>query len=206
MSPEDTNTIDDPEVLVPRLFQRINATQQSRKELNDELMEMELLLGEFVGSMDVVTARVKNRIQEPRTVLPEPPVPAVPLSVPPAPLVASPAAGQAGMTLEEFKTHMGAILQGSLDAVSEKLSDKIAGMLKELKGLSGPAREYKLQELKEAAEFESIDLSKLYVHQEVQSNLEDIGVEEKESKGIDSTLEKLRRLKGLKPKPGGEKA
>ncbi|MBF0503589.1 MAG: hypothetical protein HQL14_00665 [Candidatus Omnitrophica bacterium] len=186
------------------LVQRIDQLRQSRYALDQELMETELLMGQFLGSLDVVTVRITNRLKEPQTSAPVAPV--VPPLVMPAPGTPVSAAPAAGMTLEEFKTHMAAILQGSLDAVSDKLSDKIAGMLKDLKTLSGPAREYKLREIQEAAGFESVDLSKLYVHEDVQSNLGDIGVEEKESKGIDSTLEKLRRLKGLKSKPGGDKA
>ncbi|OGX20353.1 MAG: hypothetical protein A2Y04_06435 [Omnitrophica WOR_2 bacterium GWC2_45_7] len=105
------------------------------------------------------------------------------------------------MTLDEFKTHMGSILQGSLDAVSDKLTDKIAAMLKELGTLSGPAREIKIREYQQSGEYDTVDFSSLYKNQEVQSNLGEVGVEEKESKGIESSLERIRQLRG-KPKPG----
>ncbi|MBF0511161.1 MAG: hypothetical protein HQL13_02410 [Candidatus Omnitrophica bacterium] len=196
MSPENANV---------ELLQRIDAVRQARHDLNDELGVIELTLSESIGLVDVVALRVKNKRQETPIVLPPAAGVVTPSAMPPLGQAKEQLPAQAGMTLDEFKTHMSAILQGSLDAVTEKLSDKIAGMLKELKTLSGPAREIKLRELKEAAEFESVDLSSLYVHEKVQSNLEDVGVEEKESKGIDSTLEKLRRLKGLKTKTDGEK-
>jgi len=40
-----------------------------------------------------------------------------------------------------------------------------------------------------------IDLSGLYKHENVQSNIEDVGVTETEAKGIDKNLEKLRQLR-----------
>jgi len=211
MSFDDMEIAVDPDILIPGLFQRVNASRQLRKELNGQLMETEIELGEFFGSIDVVTARIKNRVQELHMTPPvaPPQMTAAPASAPASvPPLAAPAqaTGTAGMTLEEFKANMASILQGSLDAVSDKLSSKIAGMLKELPTLSGSAREYKLREIQEAAGFESVDFSSLYKHEQVTSNIADIGVEEKESKGIDSTLEKLRKLKGLKSKPPGDQA
>jgi hypothetical protein len=105
------------------------------------------------------------------------------------------------MSLEDFKVFVERVLQGSLEAAEDKLSEKILSMIRKLKGLAGTEREAKIQEIKDAAESDIVDLSKLYTYEEVQSNLGEVGVEEKESRGIESSLDKLRKLRG-KPEPG----
>ncbi|HBR14192.1 MAG TPA: hypothetical protein DD723_01425 [Candidatus Omnitrophica bacterium] len=187
MIPRFTNESDDPVAVLTRLVKQIDGIRQVRNELEEDLKRTELSLNEFIGSMDAVGQRLKRIKAEPsRAAAPNPP---------PAP------ASPTGMTLDEFKTHMGSILQGSLDAVSDKLTDKIAAMLKELGTLSGPAREIKIREYQQSGEYDTVDFSSLYKNQEVQSNLGEVGVEEKESKGIESSLERIRQLRG-KPKPG----
>ncbi|MBF0569717.1 MAG: hypothetical protein HQL18_02955 [Candidatus Omnitrophica bacterium] len=196
MIPQQLLAEQDPSVLLPKFSEELEEIRQLRHDLDDDLMQAELALNAFVGSMDALTRRLEKKVKESRTVVP--PAPAAPFIPPPVAQVS--AVAPAGVTLDEFKTHMDALLKGSLDAVTDKLSDKLAGMLKEMKTLSGPAREMKFQEFRAAADFEAVDLSQLYVHEKVQSNLEEIGVEEKETKSIDSTLERLRKLRGSKPK------
>ncbi len=197
MSTNHLDLTDDPVTALPLLAKRLDDIRVSRNALDEDLMLAELSLNDFIASMDGVGKRLKRMKTEPR-------IPAPFYQPPPPPVIASPAAAAtpAGMTLDEFKAHMGTLLQGSLDAVSDKLSGKIQGMLRDVRGLSGVARDVKLQEIKEAAEYEMVDFSSMYSHEKLQSNLGDVGVEEKESKGIDANLERLCKLRGLKPKTG----
>jgi len=87
------------------------------------------------------------------------------------------------------------LLQGTLDVLGDKISDRLMGMLKELKSLPVDMRISRIQEVKQVADAELIDLSSLYKHQQVESNIEDIGVTETESKSIDKNLDKLRQLR-----------
>ena len=181
----------DPLVLVPGLSLRLDAARQMRNELDEELTMAGLALNESIGALDVVGQRLRRMKAEPKHAAPAVPAPAA---------TAAPAAVPGGMTLDEFRSNMGTILQGSLDAVSNKLTDKISGMLKELGTLSGPAREIRIREFQQSGEYESVDFSSLYKDQKVQSNLGEVGVEEKESKGIDANLERLRKMRAMKPK------
>ena len=92
------------------------------------------------------------------------------------------------------------MLQNPMEDLGDKISRKILEKLKDLKGVSGRAREAKIKELKDLADDELVDLSKLF-REKVESNIEDIGVEEKETKGIDKSLERLRRMRQGKDKP-----
>ena len=87
------------------------------------------------------------------------------------------------------------LLQGTLDVLGDKISDRLMGMLKELKSIPVEMRASRIQEVKQAADAELVDLSGLYKHEHVQSNIEDVGVTETESKGIDKNLEKLRQMR-----------
>ncbi|MBF0494126.1 MAG: hypothetical protein HQL28_03225 [Candidatus Omnitrophica bacterium] len=173
------------------LGDRLRAIKETREALCEDVILIETTLDGFIDSMETVNIRLREMRK-----------PAAPAQVPAA---TERGPGIQGMSVEDFKTYIEKLLQGSLEAVSDKISDRMVKMLGELKGLAGTAREAKIREIKEAADFENVDLSKLYMHQEVQSNLSDVGVEEKESKGIDSSLEKLRKLRGLKPKGGDGK-
>ena len=197
MSQEALNLQDDPVAVLPQLSRRLDDIRASRNALDEDVMRAELSLNDFIASMDGVGQRLRRMRAVPAR-------PAPFYQPPPPPVIVSPAAvaSPAGMTLDEFKTHMGTLLQGSLDAVSDKLSGKIQGMLRDVRGLSGVARDVKMQEIKEAAEYEMVDFSSMYAHEKLQSNLGEVGVEEKESKGIDANLERLRKLRGIKTKPG----
>jgi len=87
------------------------------------------------------------------------------------------------------------LLQGTLDVLGDKISDRLMAMLKDLKSLPVEMRATRIQEVKQAADAELIDLSGLYKHENIQSNLDDVGVTETESKGIDKNLEKLRQMR-----------
>ncbi|MBF0123395.1 MAG: hypothetical protein HQL21_08355 [Candidatus Omnitrophica bacterium] len=189
-----TNESDDPLVLLPALSKRLEGIRSLRNELDEDLMMAELSLNEFIGSLDAVGLRLKRIQAQPKKAVESSPLP-----------VASAPAAPGGMTLDEFKTHMGSMLEGSLDKVSNKLSDKIQAMLKELGTLSGPAREVRIREYQESGEYASVDFSSLYKDQKVQSNLGEVGVEEKETKSIDANLERLRKLRALKGKPEDKK-
>ncbi|MBF0330880.1 MAG: hypothetical protein HQL17_03005 [Candidatus Omnitrophica bacterium] len=190
------NDRDDPVALLPELSQRLDDVRQARNELDEELMNTELSINEFIGALDGVGQRLKRIKVEPKKAAS---VQSVTPSMPVEPS-SSVISGSGGMTLDEFKSNMGTILQGSLDAVSDKLSGKIQAMLKELGTLSGPARDLRIQEYQQSGEYASVDFSSMYKNQTVQSNLGEVGVEEKETKSIESSLERLRKMRGLKPK------
>jgi len=92
------------------------------------------------------------------------------------------------------------LLQGTLDVLGDKISDRLMGMLKELKTIPMEMRASRIQEVKQTADAELIDLSGLYKHEHVESNIEDVGVTETESKSIDKNLEKLRQMRQGKDK------
>ena len=168
--------------MIPEFFSRLGDIKQSRRQLSEEFLKTEASIAEFMSSLDAVSQRLKDM----KTYLSPQQTKAVPFS---------------GMSQDDFKGFIEKILQGSLEAVGDKISDRIMNMLRELKGLAGAEREAKIQQIKEAAESDMVDLSSLYIHEKMQSNLSDVGVEEKESKGIESSLEKLRNLRSGKPKP-----
>jgi len=87
------------------------------------------------------------------------------------------------------------LLQGTLDVLGDKISERLMGMLKEFKALPVDMRASRIHEVKQVADAELIDLSGLYKHEQVQSNIDDVGVTETESKSIDKNLEKLRMLR-----------
>ncbi|MBF0594510.1 MAG: hypothetical protein HQL22_06050 [Candidatus Omnitrophica bacterium] len=200
---------------LPILARRLDDVRAQRLEFERDLAATEASLDEFVGLVNITNLRLAQKHAEPKAPPPAPVVPAAPVShivvpeimstaavpasiIPPAP--AAPAAP--GMTLEDFKLHMGEILKGSLDAVSDKLSTRISGMLKELGTLSGPAREVRIQQFQQSGEYDMVDFSSLYSSSQakVTSNLTEVGVEEKETKSVNSTLDRLRKLRAGKGK------
>ena len=126
-----------------------------------------------------------------------------------APAVASAApitAAQAQPAGEDYKASIEKLLQGSMDALGDKLSDKILGMLKELRTMAGPVREAKMSEIWTAAQSEHVDLASMFLHEKVESNLggEGLKIEEKKTSGIGSILDKLKKMKsGDSGKTGG---
>lgn len=186
MSGIDTNS--DPAEIIRQLNRQLSELQRYRVGVDRELVSIGTKLDEFIGSVETISQRFKELKMTRKA----------------GPAAAAPGAGvpAAGMSLDDFKVYIEKLLQGSLEAASDKISTRIMSMLKELKGLAGTAREAKILEIREIAASEMVDLSKLFTHDEAQSNLGEVGVEEKESKAIDSSLEKLKKMRGLKPKSG----
>lgn len=89
------------------------------------------------------------------------------------------------------------LMQGKLDTMGDKISEKLSALLGELKVSVGTARDAKIKEIQEIAGPEIIDISKLF-DEKVASNLGEIGIEEKQAKEVDKSLEKLRKLRGGK--------
>lgn len=171
------------QIMVPALSSRLGDIRQSRVWLSEEFLGVDKSLDEFLNSINTVNQRLME------------------IKTAPSPQQTK-VAPMPGMSPEDFKIFIERILQGSLEAAGEKLSGKIMNMIGELKGLAGTERDAKLRQIKEAADTNPIDLSTLYTHEAVKSNLGEVGLEEKESKGFESSLDKLRQMRG-KPKPGG---
>ena len=108
--------------------------------------------------------------------------------------------GLAHVSDEDPTSQLEKLLQGSLDVLGDKISDRLMAMIKDLKSLPIGMRASKIQEVKRAADEELLDLSALYKHQKIESNIEEVGVTETEAKGIDKNLEKLRMLRQMRLK------
>ena len=102
---------------------------------------------------------------------------------------------------QDFERMLEKVLQGSMQSLGNKISQKILDKLKDLKSASYEVRKIKIRELKELVDSEQVDLSQLF-REKIKSNIDDIGVEEQEVRGIDKSLEKLRRM--MKKKDGQE--
>ena len=168
--------------LVRSLTKKVKAIRKSQSKLDRELLYMEKWLTELTDNMESVDRRIagiesKEKATEPK-----------------------PISGKPRMSEEDFKAMLEKLLQNPMEDLGDKISRKILEKLKDLKGVSGRAREAKIKELKDLADDELVDLSKLF-REKVESNIEDIGVEEKETKGIDKSLERLRRMRQGKDKP-----
>ena len=100
---------------------------------------------------------------------------------------------------EDFKDQLEFLLKGSMDHLEDRLSQRILNMLKELKTTTGSVKEAKMKEIKGVVEEESVDLSKLFIHEKVESNIDDVGVEEKQTTGIAKSLKRLREMKNSNP-------
>ena len=89
----------------------------------------------------------------------------------------SPSAHQ-GLASQETEALSEKLLQGSLEALGDQISQKLMNMMKELKGMVGPAREARIKEIQEAAQAERIDLANLFRYEErAESNLGQEGTE-----------------------------
>ena len=155
------------------LSRREEDIRTSQSELEKELLSLGAELDNFIGTTDSLKRRLEDFKSAPE---------------------AGTAEEKPRMPGEEFKEVLERLLQGSLDQLGDKISQKILNKLKDLKGVSGPVKESKIRELKELADSEMLDLSKLF-SEKVKSNIRDIGVKEKETKGIDESLKKLREMR-----------
>lgn len=190
---------------------RVNKIRESYDSLDKEMIYVESLLGELLREADEVNSRVHQAKSEAASIELEPKqarAPAEkeePKSEPPA--AAAAAIPTPAVPVDEnFKGDIEKLLQGSMDHLEDRLSQRILNMLKDLKVASGPARETKFREVREAVSNESVDLSGLFKHEKIESNIGDIGIEEKESQGIQSSLERLRKMRQQQgPTPPQEK-
>lgn len=158
----------------------IGQVKESQEALDKELLAIEAWLDELGHDADAVNSRLRAAKAGKAAVKQEPP------SAPPE---------------EDFKSQMEKLLQGSLEHLEDRLSHRILNMLKDLKDVKGPAREMKLKEFKAAVDDGVIDLSGLFIHDKLESNIGEIGIEEKESKGIQKSLDRLRKMRTGDDKP-----
>jgi len=173
------------------LAERVEALSADQKETAEKLQLLGKDLDGWSEEMCAVhialSGKLKTKLKKPAEI--KPPEPAS--AAVPAPVQAAPPAA------EDYKAIIEKLLQGSIEALGDKLSGRIMAMLQELKTVSGPMRETKLQEIHEAAQSEHVDLAGLFLYEKVESNLgkEGIQIDEKKSKGIGSILDKLKKLK-----------
>lgn len=176
---------------------RINRIKDSQDSLDKEMMAMESILDELIRESEAVNSRLHQAKSE-KPLKKEGAMPAVTteaaIITPPQSEVVAPKA-PASIGDINFKGDLEKLLQGSMDHLEDRLSQRILNMLKELKVASGPAREMKFREVQEAVSSESVDLSSLFKHEKIESNIADIGIEEKESQSIQSNLERLKKMR-----------
>ncbi len=186
------------------IAERVEEISRFQTEAKAKLRDLDVELGEWFAAICdaniLLGEKLKSRnARAARTQVAAPAAPVVPV-VPAAPL--APAApvtvGQNQPTGEDYKASIEKLLQGSIDALGDKLSDKILGMLKDLRTMSGPVREAKMSEIWSTAQSEHVDLAGMFLHEKVESNLgsEGLKIEEKKTQGIGSILDKLKKMKG----------
>jgi hypothetical protein len=152
----------------------IGRVKESQRSLDKELLAVEAWLNELGHDADAVNARLHAAKAHKIVIKKEP---------------------KAESSEEDFKTQLEKLLQGSLEHLEDRLSQRILNMLKDLKDVKGPERDAKLKELKKAVDSEVVDLSKLFTHEKLESNIGEIGIEEKESKGIRKVIDSLRNIR-----------
>lgn len=164
---------------------RLHTMKQAQDVLHEDLLGMETWLSQSLEDVTTVNTRLKE-------LLAKKDISRMTVKTQPEPEALS---EKSQPSAEDFGKQMEKLLQGSLDALGDKISDKILNMMKELKTMSGPMRAQKISEIKAAADSELVDLSSLFAFDTVESNIEEVGVDEKEVKGIDKSLERLRQMK-----------
>ncbi|MBF0521926.1 MAG: hypothetical protein HQL24_02600 [Candidatus Omnitrophica bacterium] len=177
-------------ILIQNLSENVVEIKKTQMELNDELLSIERDLNKSLEDQAAINTKLKEVVLQKR----------IEKSTPQIPVVAPEVVIQKAEHPQPIDTtaQLEKLLQGSLDALGDKISDRLMGMLKELKSLPIEVRATRIHEIKQAADAELVDLSALYKHQEVESNIEEVGVDEKEAKGIDKNLERLRKLRQMK--------
>ncbi|MBF0533016.1 MAG: hypothetical protein HQL23_07990 [Candidatus Omnitrophica bacterium] len=181
--------------ILENLQEKVSAVTRTQAELNEQLLLLERDLSQSLAEQDRFQARLKEFLDGRRVENREPAAAPAPLPVVPPPEIPPPVVLATDPTAQLEK-----LLQGLLDALGDKFSDRLMGLMPELKSLPVEMRGLRLHEIKQAADAELVDLSALYKYQEVQSNIDQVGVDEKETKGIDKNLEKLRKMRAMKNK------
>lgn len=101
-----------------------------------------------------------------------------------------------GESTEQLKEALQGSIENSIENMGERLEQRIVDLLKDSKDLMGTAGMVVQGQGKGTVDDAIIDLSNMFMHDQIESNIEDAGVEEVQSKTIDSSLEKLRRMRG----------
>jgi len=152
-------------------------TINSQGKLKDEIIATTRSLNESLAAMNDLNARLKQIESQKRSVRPKQTTEKGPMSA------------------EDFSRQLEKLLQVSMGDLEQRLSQNIVSLLKELPGSAGPDREVKLKAIQEAVISEAVDLSKLFSHDQLKSNINETGIDESESKGINESLKKLRRMR-----------
>lgn len=171
------------DALIHGLFKRLQEIKRSQGLFEEEFVSSQSRIDKFIDTIDSVNKRL-NEMAPGKAVS-----------------QLEPKAGKPHMSQEDFAALLEKLLRGSLEGLGDKISQKILDKLQDLKGSTAETRDAKIQELRTIADAELVDLSRLF-NEKVESNIEEIGVEEKETRGIDKNLERLRKIKG--DKRGGE--
>jgi phage shock protein A len=166
--------------MIKSLFERAESIKTPQLVLEKEVALLEAELEGLIDSMDSLKSHLRDIQSKPQTEAVQ---------------------DKPRMSEEDFRDVLERLLHGSLEELGDRISQRILDKLKDIKGLSGRARETGIRELKEMAGSELVNLSRLF-NQEVKSNIHDIGVEEKETKGIGEGLSRLREMRRQK---GGER-
>jgi hypothetical protein len=174
---------------IQNLSQKVAEIESAYTKLNEMLFSIEANLNKSLEEESVLNAKLKELIAKKSAVGSgngkHPETSVMPDAV----------SQDHKVEVQDPTAQMEKLLQGTLDVLGDKISDRLMAMLKDLKSIPVEMRATRIHEVKQAADAELIDLSGLYKHENVQSNIEDVGVTETEAKGIDKNLEKLRQLR-----------
>jgi len=166
--------------MTPELEEKIFNLQRLQGRLREELFLLETYIGTTQESVDSLNVSIKEFTSQ-NMAIPQDVPRKAPQGVP-----------------EDIGSQMEQLLQGSLDTLGDKISDKLVKKMEELKPLSGRIKIEKMKEIKNLADEELVDLSSLFLNAEVESNIEDVGVDEQEATSIDKNLKKLSEMRKKK--------
>jgi len=183
------------EEVIKNLSKKITDMKESQAQLHEGLLSMETSLNQSLKEMEDVNKGLKDLLVQKRVAkvkAPQGPTPNIAVTTTTTEAVgqAAPATGEQ-VSADQIEK----LLAGSLESMGDKLSEKLMKMMKDMQATAGPMRAVKMKEFQAAADEEMIDLSSLYSHTEVKSNIAEVGVDEKQTKGVDSALEKLRKMR-----------
>lgn len=175
----------DDKILIQSLMDKIKDIKQSHSKLHHEVLATETWLNKSLDNMLSINCQIKELISKKRTAKPDP--------------SESPAEPHEPQITDEKKQitpeQLEKLLQGSLGALEDKISKKMLGMMKEIKMMTGSVKNEKIKELQAVATNEFVDFSSLHTYQKIESNLDEVGADEKEAKGFDENLEKLKKIR-----------
>lgn len=175
----------DDKILIQSLMDKIKDIKQSHSKLHHEVLATETWLNKSLDNMLSINCQIKELISKKRTAKPD--------------SSESPAEPHEPQITDEKKQitpeQLEKLLQGSLGALEDKISKKMLGMMKEIKMMTGSVKNEKIKELQTVATNEFVDFSSLHTYQKIESNLDEVGADEKEAKGFDENLEKLKKIR-----------